>query len=310
MASIKLADLLRQMNDPVALIKSDEEAYCKSIRDTALSVVTSGRIRVILLAGPSGSGKTTTANLLSDEIKRLGERSMVVSLDDFYLDANDSRYPRFADGGRNFESPYALNTDVLHQTLADIVAGRDFTVPKYDFKVGGCVGMTKYKGFANGSVIIEGIHGLNPMFSDPFPKDKLMRLFVSVSTNIEDEGGVILSGRKLRFIRRMVRDSIYRAADARRTLGMWEKVLEGENEYLYPYKHLADVRFDTFHRFEAAVMKPYAIELLDAGVRSESAYADIVARALERIPVIDSALVPDNSLIREFIHGGIYEHLY
>lgn len=310
MPEIKLCDLIEKMKTPKALIESDVLEYKRKISDVASLVCADGSVRVILLAGPSGSGKTTTANLLSDEIKRLGEPSMVISLDDFYLDAADSRYPRAADGSRDFESPYALDTELLLKTLSDIVAGREFSVPKYGFKVGGRVGVTKYPSISDGCVIIEGIHGLNPIFSDPFPKDKVKRLFVSVSTNIEDEGRIILSGRKLRFVRRMVRDSLYRDADARRTIGMWQNVLAGEDEHLYPFKELADVRINTFHTFEPAVMKPYAMKLLTPDVREESEYANIVASALMRLPDIHDSLVPEDSLIREFIPGGIYEHLY
>lgn len=310
MADINLSDLLAEMSDPRALIEREVEGYRVHIRSTAEQICKDGKVRVVLLAGPSGSGKTTTANLISDEIKRLGMPSCVVSLDDFYRDATDDKYPRLKDGTRDFESPLALDTDMLLRTLSDIVSGKDFYVPKYDFKVGGRVDVRSYSGFSDGCVIIEGIHGLNPMLADPFPRDKLKRLFVSVSTNIIKDGKTLISGRKLRFVRRTVRDSLYRAADARRTLGMWENVLLGEDMYLYPYKGFADIRFDTFHRFEAAVMKPYAMKLLTDDVRRDSEYADIVARALLELPEIPDSLVPQDSLIREFIPGGIYEHLY
>ena len=41
-----------------------------------------------------------------------------------------------------------------------------------------------------------------------------------------------------------------------------------------------------------------------------SEYANTVAKALKKIPSLDSNIVPDSSLIREFIPGGMYEDLY
>ena len=310
MAEITVNELLSKMKDPEHLVELDEKIYFEKVSQVAESVAADKNIRIILLSGPSASGKTTTANLIADRIRELGERSAVVSLDNFYRDATDPKYPRLPDGTRDFESPYALDLDMLLETLGDIIAGEEFTVPRYDFKVGGKVAFEKYPSFADGCVIIEGIHGLNPILSDPFPKESVLKVFVSVSTNINENGKRILSGRKLRFVRRLVRDNLYRAAEAERTLDMWDNVLKGEDKYLYPYKDLADIRFDTFHTFEPGIMKPFAEKLLTPEVTSKNKYAATVASAISKMPVLDEALIPNTSLIREFIPGGKYEHLY
>ncbi len=91
---------------------------------------------------------------------------------------------------------------------------------------------------------------------------------------------------------------------------MWENVRHGEDMYLYPYKDTADVKFDTFHTFEASVLKPYAEHLLTNEVCENNSYAKVIAKAIAKLPVIDTSLVPETSLIREFIPGGIYENLY
>lgn len=310
MAELALTALRERLKKPKEQIKLDEIEYEKKIENVAHAVCDSGKIRVLFLAGPSASGKTTTANLISDKIKSMGEKSVVVSLDNFYREANDPLYPKLSDGERDFESPYALDLDLLLSTLSDIIEGREFYVPRYDFRIGGRTEGNHYESFADGCVIIEGIHGLNPVLSDPFPQDSVLKVFVSVSTNINYCGKRILSGRKLRFVRRMVRDNLYRASDAARTLGMWENVLRGEDMYLYPYKNLADIKFDTFHTFEPAVMKPFAEKLLTDEIIKHSKYARTVAHAMHKMPVIEDSLVPETSLIREFIPGGIYEELY
>ncbi len=310
MAEIYISELLDRLSRPAEAISEAEAIYENRITEVAERVVNDKSVRVILLAGPSGSGKTTTANLISDKIKSLGEKSVVVSLDDFYRSTHDEAYPKLKNGTNDYESPDALDTELLIATLGKIIAGESFSIPKYDFKCGRRAGAVEYGSFADGCVIVEGIHALNPRFSDPFPRQSVLKVFVSVSTNINDNIGRILSGKKMRFIRRSVRDSIYRNSDANRTLAMWANVLKGENEYLYPYKESADLRFDTFHIFELGVMKPYLDTLLTDEVVSANPYARIVKDAMAKIPVIDEALVPQSSLIREFIHGGIYEDLY
>lgn len=296
--------------DKAAFINSEEEKYAFRIEGLADYVKENGNIRIILLAGPSGSGKTTSANLISDAIKRRGEDCIVVSLDDFYKSATDPTYPRRQDGERDYECPEALELEEISGVLADIAAGRDFILPRYDFKVGGRVSTTSHEAMPEGCVIIEGLHALNPKIYSSIDKDKILRLFVSVSTNINDESGRILSGRKLRFVRRMVRDSIYRAATAERTLDMWREVLAAEDVYLYPYKESADLAFNTFHAFEPCVMRPYALKLIDEELAQRNPYAKTVREALKRVTPIDDTLVPETSLIKEFIPGGIYENLY
>lgn len=297
-------------NNPIALISAAEDRYHDKIAELAKMAVEHHDLRAILLAGPSGSGKTTTANLLSDAIKRLGEDAMVLSLDDFYRAADDPEYPRLPGGERDFESPYALHLPDLTDTIKCITAGEAFLCPKYDFKTASRKEEYIHPAMPDGCVIIEGLHALNPVISSELPKDSILKLFVSVSTNINDGGERIISGRKLRFIRRLVRDSIYRAADAKRTLSMWQGVIEGEDRNLYPYKSLADVAFDTFHDFELGVMKERATELLCAEGVVDTGFVSIVKKALRMAEPIDEELVPENSLMREFISGGIYHEIY
>ena len=108
----------------------------------------------------------------------------------------------------------------------------------------------------------------------------------------------------------MVRDSLYRNSDAERTLSMWREVLAAEDIYLYPYKETADVAFDTFHAFELGVMKPYAEKLISDELAKNNSYASTVIKALRQVALVDEKLIPEDSLIREFIPGGKYESLY
>ena len=312
MADIKLADINRAISEaPIETVRLAEESYHRRVGEIAEYINRHDRVRVVLLAGPSGSGKTTTANLLRDALTLLGEESIVVSLDDFYRDATDPTYPRRADGERDFERPEALRLDEVKRTLMNIAGGEAFYLPKYDFKIAARSELTLHAPMPFGCVIVEGLHALNPKIYEGMDKESLLRLFVSVSTNVDNsEGERIISGRKIRFVRRLVRDSIYRAASAKRTLGMWQEVLAAEDVYLYPYKADADLAFDTFHTFELSVMCPYALGLLTEELARESEYVSVVRSALTLVTPLDSSLVPSDSLIREFISGGKYHTVY
>lgn len=309
MPDIKLSQLNRIAAHPEEAIADAEASYHAKIEETA-TLLSDGRIRILLLAGPSGAGKTTTANLIADALRAAEHGSTVISLDDFYLDGGDPRYPRLSDGSRNMECAEALDLDKIRRTLSDILAARPFTVPKYDFKTAAPIGERTYPAFADGCVILEGLHALNPKIAGELPEEAICRLFVSLSTNlVSDEGERILSGRKIRFLRRLVRDSLYRGADAEHTLRLWRRVLAGEDMYLYPYRSLADRSFDTFHSFEVGVMRPFAERVITPRSLLDP-YMRTVREGLLQVTPIGDAPVPDSSLIREFIPGGRYEHLY
>lgn len=310
MAEIMLEKInLAVKEDFPALVKREEERYHARVREVA-ERIRRDDIRVLLLAGPSGSGKTTTANLISDAIKSLGEECMVVSLDDFYRNADDPDYPRLSNGEQDYECPESLRLDEVRAAIEHISRAETFEIPKYNFKVGARSYVKRYDARANSCVIIEGLHALNPKICDGIDTKGVLKLFVSVSTNVNYEGERLISGRKARFVRRMVRDSIYRNADAERTLAMWQNVLSAEDIYLYPYKASADMAFDTFHLFELSVMKPFVLKLISDELAERNGYANAVLSAMRRIVAADDSAVPDNSLIREFLPGGKYEHLY
>ena len=309
MAEITIARLNEAILRGAETVMRDEAQYEARIAAVA-DRIASQEIKVLLLAGPSGAGKTTTANLIADAARARGLDALVVSLDNFYRDHRDPAYPLLKNGERDYESCDALDLARIRDCLSRILRGEAFSIPKYDFRLGAAVSETEHAAMLHGCVIVEGLHALNPAIAMHLSEGGVLRLFVSVSTNIVDERGVrMLSGRRIRFLRRLVRDSIFRGADVALTLSLWEAVMAGENKYLYPYKGTADVFFDTFHTFEPGVLKQMAAERIEAsGI--EDPYLAVIRRALARIEPLSAELVPGTSLIREFIAGGVYEDRY
>jgi len=311
MAEIELSALNEQASlTPHALIAHAETAYAAAMRYVRDRVLERAD-RLLLLAGPSGSGKTTSANLLRDLFRAAGHEARVVSLDDFYRRPDDPDYPGLPCGSPDYECVESLQIDKLHHVIECIQKGKDVYIPRFDFKEGRSIpDATLLPATRGGIVIFEGLHALNPLLTDGLPDRDVYRLFISVSTNLVHRGERLLSGKKMRFCRRLVRDSIFRSSDAARTLSLWRNVLEGEEKYLYPYRHTAHFCLNTFHAFELCVLAEAALSLLAAPEVQSDPYAAVVRDALSRVTPVSPSLVPPTSLIREFMAGGIYEALY
>ncbi|MBQ9082989.1 MAG: nucleoside kinase [Clostridia bacterium] len=302
-------DMLRtDLNETIA---NAERYYHEEMEEVAAAVAGNPDIRVILLAGPSSSGKTTSANILKDRIIEKGRHCQVVSLDDFYRN-RDEDYPINEDGTYDYENVTALRIDRVVECLQRIIDRQDCPLPHYEFKTAlRHENAEILKAHDDHVVIVEGLHALNPVFSDPLPKANIYKVFVSVSTNINVEGKRIISGRKIRFLRRLTRDFLYRGASVDHTLEMWPNVLLGEDKYLYPYKALADCSINTFHMYEIGAILPFTeLMLQKQPPQQESDFLSLVLSAARRFEPIPEEKIPATSLLREFIPGGIYEHLY
>jgi len=84
---------------------------------------------VIGISGPSGSGKTALARHLAARLS--DPPAPVVSLDAFYRDL--SHLPPDERAGREFDSPDALDFELLRRRLRALARGRAVTVPRYRF---------------------------------------------------------------------------------------------------------------------------------------------------------------------------------
>ena len=150
-------------------------------------------------------------------------------------------------------------------------------------------------------VIIEGIHALNPDVtghSDEFTN----RVYVSVRTRLEDNG-VLLHPSKIRLMRRLIRDKLYRGRSISETMDFFRSVERGEDLYIMPYKHRASFDIDTFIAYEPMVYRNILLsdlEQVSQTYGNYDHYADIEL-FLRALSPLGREAVPDNSLVREFI---------
>ena len=300
----------RTVADPKGLIEECDARYAAKIAQAA-DMISENRKRspIVLLSGPSGSGKTTTAQKIEQELGRRGIRSYTVSLDNYFLTVDPATTPRTADGGYDFESPKCLDMDLLNAHFAALARGERIFVPKYEFSRQMRV-VEPSKSLRLGPdeiAIFEGIHALNDDIAGRNPT--AFKLYISARSNVEFNGKVVFKGTWIRLVRRTVRDKLFRAYDPAATLAMWANVRRGEKLYISPYKEKADLMLDTALQYELPVMNTVATELFSSVPEGIERYEELrqVLPAIQLFGHIDESLVAPDSLVREFIGGGIYE---
>jgi uridine kinase len=104
-----------------------------------------------------------------------------------------------------------------------------------------------------------------------------------------------------------VRDAAYRGYSAQETISRWGSVRRGEKRWIFPFQEHADVMFNSALLYELAVLKPFATPLL-LQVKlgsTEHVEAKRLMAFLEWFEPLAPDLVPDNSILREFVGGSI-----
>lgn len=295
----KINNLALAPHDFVADCTAD---YRRRVSEAAKFIHGNSNKKIIMLAGPSSSGKTTTAGLLSREIENLGAKAYTVSLDDFYFSRSTKKYPLDENGKPDYESVDALDLELIHRCLGELVEKGESRLPVFDFTVGERrENERKITLSENDIIIVEGLHALNPAITDTLPDENLFRIYVSVSSRVyENDGSVLLSKRDLRFIRRLVRDYRFRAMPPHRTFEIWGSVMRGEDKYLFPFEERADIKLNSFHACEPCVLAGLATELLDKVSGEYSEKAELLKDKLNLFKTVDYAVLPQDCLLREF----------
>ena len=157
-------------------------------------------------------------------------------------------------------------------------------------------------------LVIEGIHGLNDKLTYSIPKKDKYKIYISALTTLNIDHHNRIPTTEGRLLRRIIRDARTRGNTAQKTISMWDSVRRGESRNIFPYQEEADVMFNSTLVYELCVLKRKALEELDK-VSADSSVYDEVKRLkafLGFFDEIDKALVPENSILREFIGGSIF----
>lgn len=288
------------------VIRINEALHEKKIAKIADIICQDDEINMILIAGPSSSGKTTFAQRLSVHLKVNGKRPISISVDDYFVDRDKT--PLNEKGEYDFEALEAINLEAFNDDLVKLLEGEEIELPKYNFITGKSERSgRRIKVDRDHPIIVEGIHGLNPRLATYIPEKNKFKIYISALTQLNIDAHNRISTRDTRLIRRMVRDNKYRGNDVFRTFELWEGVIEGEDKHIFPYQENADIMFDSALVYELAVLKKYAVPLLQE-VGKDSIYYSEARRLLRFLnyfrTIEDEEVIPSTSILREFIGGG------
>lgn len=285
-----------------------EELYKSRIHAVAEHLTENSEdMPIILISGPSGSGKTTTALRLGTMLEQDNKVVHTVSMDNYFIPIDDPRNEVDEDGHIDLESPKRLDIELLNDHLKKMWKCEEIEIPTFDFSLQQRLPGKKMKRNKGEFVIIEGIHALNPQITGNIGKHATT-VYVSVRTRLKNEEGELLHPSKIRLMRRLVRDKLFRGRDAAGTLDFFKWVERGEQRFIMPYKGNAMYDIDTFISYEPAVYKPFVLNELLAVKDSYPEYEEYadLEEFLAEIEDLDRESVPLNSLVREFVGGSNY----
>lgn len=285
-----------------------QEAFMESnIAKIAHDIVDKGGRKFIMIAGPSSSGKTSFSYRLSIQLRALGLRPHPIALDNYFRNRDDT--PKDENGEYDFECLEAIDVEQFNNDMSALLAGETVELPTFNFKTG----LREYRGDyrrldENDILVIEGIHGLNEKMSYGLPAESKYKVYISALTALNVDEHNRIATTDVRLLRRMVRDNRTRGTSASGTLNMWQSVRRGEEKYIFPFQESADAVFNSALIYELSVLKLYAEPLLFGISKEDNQYyeAKRLLKFLDYFLGVTSEGLPNNSLIREFVGGSIF----
>lgn len=307
-----------QAGELAEIITSSEAAYDEDVENAAESIIQRrDALRMVIITGPSSSGKTTTTIKVGQRLKRVGMKLVTLNIDHYFY--NLEVHPKDEFGDYDFETPQALDLDLIDEHLSRLIAGEEVKIPFYDFKTGKRrLDHTPMHITEDELILIDSLHGLYPQMTQAIADEQKFKLYLEPLLQMKDEQGEYVRWTDIRLMRRMLRDATHRAYDPNRTLLHWHYVRSSEMRNIIPYLHSADYILNSAMPYECSL---YRVKLLDQFQAWAQAYAqdplreDAYIRAQRSarmlsafLPIEDASNIPEDSVIREFIGGSAYTY--
>ncbi len=296
---------IKSSEDHEDLFLLQEALHNKRIGELTDDII-SRNARIVLICGPSSSGKTTFAKRLCIQLRASGKKTLYLGTDDYFHEREET--PLDENGEKDFESIRAVDTKLFVSQMNDLLNGKETDIPTFDFVTGKKVyGKRVTRIDEETLIVIEGIHGLNPLLTEGIDDSCKYKIYISPFSPISLDRINRFPTTDARMLRRLVRDHQFRGRSAKTTIGDWHKVRAGEDANIFPLSSQADAFFNSNCIYELSVLKKYAEPLLKQINREEEEYAE-AQRMLGYLQFIksieDDDQIVNNSIIREFIGGS------
>jgi uridine kinase len=308
------------------LVEESLALYEQSLDEAAGKVMhrlnSGDNLRMMWVSGPSSSGKTTTTVKLTERLQKQGLRFLMLNLDDYFWSLVE--HPTDWINDRNYETPEALDIQLLNSHLGALLEGETIEKPVYSFKEGRRTATKHIKLERDQILLLDCLHGLYPPITEGIPASSQFRLYIETQNVLREGDGS--SGRlthftDVRLLRRMLRDVQHRNHSPLLTVLHWHYVRAGELFSIIPLRGLADHSVNGGFPFDLPALKPFFSGLgghlpapadfesyagfLDARIRYERVRSLLDSvEGLTREQVGSYDIIPGDTVIREFIGGS------
>lgn len=309
-----------------ALVEESVVDYERSLDEAAAKVIArinrGDQLRMMWVSGPSSSGKTTTTVKLTERLQQQGLRFLMLNLDDYFWSLVE--HPTDWINDRNYETPEAMDIQLLNRHLRGLLDGETIDKPVYSFKEGRRMNTKPIKLEPGQILLLDCLHGLYPPITEGIDGSAQFRVYIETQNMLyEGDGSThrLTKFTDVRLMRRMLRDAQHRNHSPLLTILHWHYVRSGELFSIIPLRGLADHSINGGFPFDLAALKPFLSGpdgylprpgdfepyggFLDAQIRYEriKALLDSV-EGLSREQANAYDIIPGDAVIREFIGGS------
>lgn len=276
-----------------------------------------GDVRLVIVAGPSSSGKTTTTIKLEKHLSGHGKKLRAFHVDNYFFNLEEHPMDEFGD--YDYETPQALDINLINDHLEQLLAGKTVRTPHYDFHTGKRTLEVHEMRLADDEVLLmDCLHGLYSDMTRSIPDAHKFRLYIETLGQLRNEDDEFMRWTDHRLMRRMIRDSWSRNHQVLETLTHWHYVRKSELQHIIPFIGNVDFVVNSAMPYEFPVLKsrlfhhfPQAIDQYRNDFNRQDAYlrARRVMQFLEPLrDDADESAIPSTSLFREFIGGSEYRY--
>ncbi len=300
--------------------------YEKSLDEAAAKVMSrinkGDKLRMMWVSGPSSSGKTTTTVKLTERLQKQGLRFLMLNLDDYFWSLVE--HPTDWINDRNYETPEALDIQLLNQHLVALLNGEIIEKPVYSFKEGRRTTTKPVRLEEDQILLLDCLHGLYPPITEGIDNSAQFKLYIETQNVMYEGDGSTKRLTKftdVRLVRRMLRDVQHRNHSPLLTLLHWHYVRAGELFSIIPLNGTADHVVNGGFPFDLPALKPFfsgpssywpapdSLDsypgFLDAHIRYQRVKSLLESvEGLSKEQVTSYDIIPSDAVVREFVGGS------
>ncbi|NLB35470.1 MAG: response regulator SirA [Elusimicrobia bacterium] len=307
-------DLNRRIEESsyLELIRESENAYNMEIsRAAEILIKRSSSARMVIIAGPSSSGKTTSTIKIAEHLKNEGFVFVPLHVDNYFFDLH--LHPRDEHGDFDYETPEAIDMELLNSDLNKIIAGEEVHPPFFNFKTGKREGHAEPVLLKPGEILLfDSHHGMHPAVTEGIPDELKLSVYTEPLLQMRGPEGAYIKWTDIRLMRRLFRDRRDRGQAPIDTVKHWRYVRRAELRHIIPASIRADVIINTALPYALPIWSYLLGDLFSSWAESGQSDFSGHTHAFERVKRLDYlfknikkwkdvSVIPEDTLLREFV---------